>query len=105
VKAFAARDEQLRCNQLFSGQHAAADVHDHFDPTALDPRIVNRDHAVAHAGDQVDVEIVAMGLGQPHRIANLALKSCRVQFTKRALYVLWSDEDVEILGVAPDAGV
>ena len=73
--------------------------------TAIDPRLVDCDHGIAHAGDQVDEVSVAMRLGQPHRVANFGLKALLLQMSQRLGHGLAGQEEVKIFSVAPDAGV
>ena len=62
-------------------------------------------HGVAHPGDQVDKVSVAMSFGQPDWIAYFGFKALLLQMPERFGYDFAGEEQVEIFGVAPDAGV
>ena len=64
---------------------------------AVDPRLVDRDDGIAHAGDQVDKVAVAMRLGQPHRVANFGLKALLLQDAAAPRARLrWSEKDRDL---------
>ena len=79
VEALAEIDEQFGGDQLFGGQHPGRNSEYHSVRPAIDPRLVDHDNGIAHAGDQVNVVAVAMRLGQPDWIANLGLEAFFLQ--------------------------
>ena len=70
-----------------------------------EPVVVDQRHAVARAVDQVHDVLAAVGLGQPVRERHVRLAAVGGEHRQRALDVARVDEEVEVLGVARDAGV
>jgi hypothetical protein len=72
---------------------------------SCNPRRIDRKHPVTHACDQVDEKPVAMCLGQPHRIAYLALKTVRLEKLQGPRRIAGTQENVQILGIAANSCV
>ena len=72
---------------------------------AIDPGLIDHNDGIAHAGDQVNVEFAAMRLGQPHRVGNFGFEAFFLQRAQGVGDMLGGKKEVQILGVATDAGV
>ena len=105
VEALAKVDEQLRRNKLLGTKHPCRNTEHDGVGTAFDPRLVDGDDSVAHAGDQVDVIAVAVGLCKPYRIADPDLEAAVFQVPQCLGHRGCRKKEVQVLGVPPNAGV
>lgn len=105
VEALAKVDEQLRRNELLGSEYPGWHVEQDYVGAAVDPRLIDRDDGIAHAGDQVDVIAAAAGLGQPHRIANLDLEAVLFQMPQRLGHCCCWKKQVQVFCVTPNASV
>ena len=71
----------------------------------LDPALVYERHAVAHAVDQIDEVLAERGLGQPVRILEPRDEPGRPKRAGGRDDRRWLEEQIEVLGLAIDAGV
>ena len=70
---------------------------------SLNPRVLDSEHAVTHARDQVDEEFSFMRLGEPNRIADLALESALAQVWQNIQDGACGHEHIQILGETADS--
>ena len=105
IKSLSTGDEELRSKKLLWSKHASRNIDDQGRMSQFDPRRINCNHRVAHAGDQVHKELISMSFGQPDRIANLTFESMLTQMPERLRHVFGAQKDVEIFRVAADSGV
>src|SRR5437762_3693003 len=75
IKSLSPGDEELRSKKLLWSKHPSRNIDDQRRMSQFDPRRINCNHRVAHAGDQVHKELISMSFGQPDRIANLTFES------------------------------
>src|SRR6185437_12467377 len=88
IKTLASCDEDLGGNQLFRSQNTHGQSEDVRAAGPANPGVVNAHHPVAHAGDQVYKEPVAVSFGQPDWVQHFSLKMVVLQHFKRAAYLL-----------------
>src|SRR5437899_12842016 len=69
IKSLSTGDEELRSKKLLWSKHASRNIDDQFRMSQFDPRRINCNHRVAHAGDQVHNELILMSFFQLVRIA------------------------------------
>src|SRR5437588_4632578 len=105
VKTFAKSHKNLGGNQLFRGQYAHRKAQNPGGHGTFYPAIVDANHGVAHAGDQVHKIIAAMGLGQPYRVSNLGGKPILLQQFQHARDLLRWKKEIQVFGIAPDPSV
>jgi hypothetical protein len=72
---------------------------------ALDPGVFHHNHGIAHPGNQVNKEIVAVSFEEPYRIANFTVKAFGLQKLQSFGCVLRGQKKIEIFRVARDSGV
>src|SRR5437660_11294671 len=71
----------------------------------VNPRVFHYDRCIAHAGDEVDEEFVAMSLAQPDRITDFTIESLTSQAGERRDQFIGGQEYVEVFSVAANAGM
>src|SRR5215469_3693463 len=74
VKSLPPGHEQFRGQQVFRSQDPTLDAGNACRLCAVEPAIVDDDHRIAHAGDQVDEILTPNGFGEPDRVGSLAVK-------------------------------
>jgi hypothetical protein len=98
-------DQSFGPDHLLGGNELDVHAEHLFLHGMLEPAVVHHGHAVARAEDQVDEVLAVMRLAQPVRERERGFVA---RFLKRpggAAEVVAADEDVEVFGVALDAGV
>src|SRR5215469_5163051 len=73
IESLAPRNENLRGNQLFWSKNPSQHTIDNCRIGSLDPRVLDRDHTIAHARDEIHEESVPARLRQPYRIGHVTL--------------------------------
>ena len=58
---------------------------------------------IAHAGNQIDEETVAVRLVQPHRIFHLAAEALSGETAQGSRHVVGGKEEIQVFGGAPDS--
>ena len=72
---------------------------------AVPPVLVHGGDAVAGGEDQVDEPGSGICLGQPHPVGHFRAVPGAGERVERARHLVLAEKQVEVLGVAPDAGV
>ena len=105
VEALALHDEGFLPEKLLDGSDLDGHPKHVGFQRALEPRVVNATDPVAGAENEIHVIARLVRLGQPVREADLDAIAGVAKGAERALQVVASQEQVEILRVPNDAGV
>jgi hypothetical protein len=105
VEPLALLDERFRPDHLLGRAEVHALVEDVIGHGVVEPVLVDTREAIARAEDDVDEEFAVVGFAEPVRERLLGDVAGRPERGQGRLEVFLADEDVEVLGVALDAGV
>ncbi len=105
IEAFAEVHKQFGGDQLLGRQYASGHAEHFGGRAAINPRLVDGDDGVAHAGNEIDEVAVAMRLGQPDWVAYLGFETLFIQVLKCPRHCIGGQKEIEVLGVPPDAGM
>ena len=75
IEALTSRNEKLGSQKFLRGQDSGWHSINHRRLGPLNPGILDHNHAITHACNQVDKKTVSMSLRKPYWIAHLAFKS------------------------------
>src|SRR5262249_30175230 len=105
IVALALLNKALRPQHLLGGDELDGEA-EHFAVHRMrEPAVIDTGDAVAGAIDDVDVAAVAVGFGEPKRVGHLGCVAPRRERREDRAAVTWTCEDVEVAGMARDAGV
>ena len=105
VEPLALLDERLGPDHLFGRAQPNRHVEDVVRCGVREPLVVDVGNPVARAEDDVDEVLAVVGFAQPVRKRNLRDVAGTLKSLQRAREVRFADEDVQVLGVALDAGI
>src|SRR5215467_3429370 len=105
VKSLSPGHEQLRRQQVFRSKDFALDAGNACRLCTIEPAVVDDDHSIAHAGDQIHEILTTKSFGEPDRVGGLAAKILLFEVLERRRHIFRLEEKIEVLGKPPDSRV
>src|SRR5258706_994219 len=105
IEPFPAYNEQFGSQQLLRCENLGFDADDCRRSCASNPGIGDDEGSIAHSGNKIHEEIVAMSFGEPDWIADLTSKAMLLQVVQRHRCRFRGEKNIQVFGGTADSGV